>query len=347
MKCLLEVIFFSYTTSKEQTMTIPANAFPRWEPSRWHEMPENPLIKPLSNDAIQGVVGDPQIILPGEFDALWHMFVWSNQGTPGFAHFSSPDGKDWSFVYNLPWRCGPFYISHDGGRWLACYTHYGEGGSASISARTSPDLRNWSDPITLLKPEFDWELEGERKEVRNPNLCIMDDGRCLLFYSGGTVWMNDMNFEEPKYIGLATAKNPLGPYVKHENPVILPDKNISHRNYGAGALKVYGYGKYLLGMLNGVSIDADNHSRSSLSVLLSENGIDWQEAPYNPIIVPDKGWKKALVYQLDLRHYNNRLYLYYNARDEWLDGKECIGASVMPWTGESPRKLWKRPRPTA
>jgi hypothetical protein len=314
--------------------------FPAWESHRWIDCPKNPLIAPLNDEKIKGVVGDPQIILPGEFDEKWHMFVWNNNGTPGFAHFKSDDGLAWSFVYNLPWNCGPFYLTNDGKQWIACYTHYGEHGSSTISARMSPDLATWSEPIPLIAPELDWEREGERIQVRNPNLCILPNGKLRLYYSGGTVWMKDMYFEEPKYVGVAEADSLAGPFKKRERPIFVPDPTIPLLNYGAGAIKVYGFGKQYLGILNGVYLDKESRSRSAHSVYLSTDGMAWEAAPYNPIIAPTSGWKKSLVYQLDLRYYKGKLLMYYNARDEWVDGKECIGLSTLEWTGEIPRKIW-------
>jgi hypothetical protein len=314
--------------------------FPSWESHRWHDDARNPLVSPLNEEKIKGVVGDPQIILPDEFDTKWHLFVWNNHGTPGFAHFESKDGRGWTFVYNLQWNCGPFYLTNDGTQWIACYTHYGENGGSTISARTSPDLLTWSEPTTLITPALDWEREGPRVQARNPNLCLLPGGIYRLYYSAGTVWMNDMSFEEPKYIGVAEADSLMGPFKKRERPIFSPDPKIAHRNYGAGALKVYGFGKQFLGILNGVYLDKESHSRSALNVYLSTDGIAWEAAPYNPIIAPSTGWKKALVYQLDLRYFEGKLLMYYNARDEWLNGKECIGRSTLEWNGEVPRKLW-------
>ncbi len=41
-------------------------------PEKWRDLPQNPLIAPPEGTS---VVGDPQVILPGELDELWHMFI--------------------------------------------------------------------------------------------------------------------------------------------------------------------------------------------------------------------------------------------------------------------------------
>jgi hypothetical protein len=63
---------------------------------------------------------------------------------------------------------------------------------------------------------------------------------------------------------------------------------------------------------------------------VSKDGLAWEEAPFGPILLPGTAdWKKALVYQLDCVSVGDELRIYYNARDEWLDGIERIGLSVL------------------
>ena len=70
--------------------------------------------------------------------------------------------------------------------------------------------------------------------------------------------------------------------------------------------------------------------------------MEWQEAPYNPILAPtgDGGWKGAFVYQLDLVRWNGDLRVYYNGRDKWKDGIEQIGLSVLENDDSPVKKLW-------
>lgn len=55
--------------------------------------------------------------------------------------------------------------------------------------------------------------------------------------------------------------------------------------------------------------------------------------------MPDEGWRKAIVYQLDLVAWNGEWRMYYNARSGWKDGIEKIGCSVTPIQGAPIRKL--------
>lgn len=319
-------------------------SFPAWGAEKWKDLPENPLIGPADagQDKDRGVIGDPQVILPGEFDGRWHMFFI---GRGHFYRFDSSDGIRWEFVYDHLWNSGPACVTSDGRTWLAYYTRVTAGTAYStICARTSGDLANWSEPVELLAPQLDWEREGRVVQVRNPNLVMLPDGRFRLYYSGGTVWMHDMNFEEPKYVGFAESDSPLGPFVKHPAPILGPDSTKAYRQHGAGAMKVFAYGDAFLGLANGLYIDADNHTRSAIDVLMSEDGIDWRDAPYNPILAPSgEGWKQALVYQLDLRWHQGALWLFYNAREGWPKAREWIGCSTLDWPGPPPRKMWRLP----
>lgn len=317
--------------------------FPSWEHDRWHDLPQNPLFGPVE-PGDNAVIGDPQVVLPGELDDKWHLF---SIGHGHFYRFDSIDGIAWDLVYDLYWQSGPTCITCDGEQWIACYTYHwkiDDVWDSVICARTSKDLLNWSDPVELITAEYEWEIAGPRIQVRNPNLVITRDGRYRLYYSGGTVLMPDMGFEEPKYVSFADADNPLGPYTKHGEPILSPDPDIWYRNYAAGAMKVFGLGDQYLGLANGIYLDDEERTRSAIDVLLSDDGIHWQDAPYNPIVRPATAWwKDALVYQLDIRAYNDKLWLYYNARQGWRDAKEWIGCSTLESPDIVPTKLWRLP----
>ena len=212
--------------------------FPDWQPERWHHIPQNPIIAPpdpaqraaararrlgLAASSAEeelwpgsaGVIGDPQVLLPGEFDDRWHMFCI---GHGHFFHYESDDGVAWELAYDYLWRSGPTSLIHDGTQWTVYYSNHKqwpECSDSGISVRTSQDLTEWSDPVDLIGPELDWEREGPVNQVRNPCVLALPDGRYRMYYSGGTVFMADMGFEEPKYVSFAEADNPFGPFVKH------------------------------------------------------------------------------------------------------------------------------------
>ena len=318
--------------------------FPEWQPDRWRPVGGNPLIDPLRGQTPRAVIGDPQVILPGEFDDLWHMFLI---GEGGFYRFDSSDGTDWRLQRDYRWAAGPMCVTTEGGKWYVFYTHYlKKENRCDIEMRESEDLLEWSEESKVISPELEWEVEGRKVQVRNPCVVRLADGRYRMYYSGGTVWLEDCGYEEPKYIGFAESNNLAGHYEKNPEPILSPDESVWWRGFGAGAMKVFRYGELFLGLANGIYRDEEGRSRSAIDVLLSEDGLEWRDAPYNPIIKPGSGWEKALVYQLDLRWYKGRLWLFYNARDEWSEGIERIGCSILEWDGTRPEKMWDLAKPT-
>jgi len=244
--------------------------FPSWEREKWRDLADNPVIAPQEGTWPGSVIADPQVVLPGEFDDQWHLFCHYGH----LYHFVSENGIKWRLAHDYAdWGIGPVSLTADGRQWILYCTQYEQ--EVFINVRTSQDLVHWSDPVPVLTPESNWEREGNPIQVRNPSAALLPDGRWRLYYCGGTVWLADCGYEEPKHVGLAESDGPLG-------PIILPSGD---------------------------------------------------------------GWKKAIVYQLDLRYFEGKLWLYYNARDGWKEGREGIGCSVLDWSGPEPRKLWRLPPP--
>lgn len=333
---------------------IEAKDFPDFRRALWSAPAENPLIGHSEGIHERYVIGDPQILLPGELDDRWHMFFQGNKG--GFSkeewsytHCISADGIRWAVEQEWPWVSGPAYLTRIDHEWVLFYTAIPAVDSTErekydadtiIRAKKTTDFQSWSSPTDILVPEFPWEREGRMIEIRNPCVVKLANGY-RMYYSAGSVWLNDCDYEEPKYIGCAESDNLFGPYIKRENPLLSPDKELPYCNMGAGAIKVYRYGERFLALYNPIYKDNEGRSRSEIRVLMSNDGLSWTEAPYNPVVAPGtEDWTKAIIYQLDLRQYGNELRLYFNARDGWSDGVERIGCLSMPWHGDKIEKMW-------
>jgi len=299
-------------------------------PERWRDLPQNPLISPPEGTS---VIGDPQVILPGELDEQWHMFI---TGEGHLYLHRSTDGIAWERERTYEWRAATCFLLRSQERWLLYYAAWArrEGVSTVLACRSSDDLEEWGEETVLLAPETDWEREGPRKQVRNPCVLALPDGRYRLYYSGGTIWLDDCGYEEPKYIGAAEADSPAGPFERLEGPVLGPDPKKPYRNFGAGAMKVFPWEGGYLGRANGRYRDERGRSGSGGDLLGSDDGLAWTDAPFNPILPPTTGWKHALVYQLDMVRLPDRLRVYYNAREGWAGTKEFIGASEAMLEGE-------------
>ena len=290
----------------------------------WRDHPKNPLIA-ISSLRERDWVADPTVVLPSESpDGSWHLFCSGR----GIKHFTSNNGVEWTYRGLVLERGYSPFIYHEKRLYWLFYqvTIKGE---TFIVCRSSEDLEEWSKEITILTGERDWEL-GIRGEpyVRNP--CIIKVGKeYWLYYSAGYIVLPDTGYEEPKYIGLAYARDLLGPYEKLPRPIITPNLKDEWRNLGAGAIKVYRFRDVFLGFNNGIYWGEDLHSHSAIHILLSKDGVNWFDSPLNPVISPTgSGWKKSFVYQLDVKLIDGELWMYYNARDDWVSGIERIGLAI-------------------
>ncbi len=304
---------------------------PPWTPDRWRDLPQNPLVSPPQGEEPGSVIGDPQVVPPWEHDGRWHMYA---TGRGVLYHFVSDDGVRWEVAEALRWRAATCFLLRWRGDWYMYYALIRESEPRTvIVVRRSRNLREWSEPVEVLRPELPWELEGPLAEARNP-CAVPVGGELWLYYSAGTVLLEDAGYEEPKYVSVAFSSDPMGPFERLGGPLLRPDPRDRHRNLGAGALKVYRYRGEYLGFNNGIYLDGEGRSRSAILLMASDDGLEWEDAPFNPIIHPTSGWKRALVYQLDVVFEPQpdgtcRVLLYYNARDGWRGGVERIGCSVL------------------
>ncbi|RJP35676.1 MAG: glycosyl hydrolase family 43 [Actinobacteria bacterium] len=305
---------------------------------QWEEYPSNPLIPPPFPSPI---LADPTFLPPEDTpDGLWHLFAHS---ILGIHHFISRDGLAWERRRGVVCRNSlrAFIFAGDSvyhlfyERFLRLFPFpY----LSRIEARTSRDLVAWSKPSVVLEPTLDWHREGCRGAVSNACVVAEDDGY-RLYYSAGLVYLRDCRFSEPKYIGVASSPDLLGPYRTAPEPVLQPAAGDVYANMGAGAIKVVKVSDGYAGFQNGIYWDAGKaHTRSAIRLVTSHDGLAWDIPQREPILKPGPGWKKGFVYALDVRKVGDRLCMYFNARDGWLTGRENIGlafGAIREATGEA------------
>lgn len=293
----------------------------------WIDHSENPLIEPPFPEFI---IADPTVALPTESpDGKWHLFANS---LLGIHHYTSNDGIRWERERKMFGGLRP-YLYKDFDIYYLLYEYYTLPPIRScIALRFSTDLRKWSEPKIILEPSLPWECRGNIvRTCGNPCLIRIKGGRFRLYYSANLVFLPQLGFCEPLHIGVAEASDIDGPYKKLEKPVLSPSKESPYRNLGAGAIKVI-YDEEsdtFYGFNNGIYKDLSGKTRSSIMLLSSKDGINWSEVYSEPIIFPEgSGWKKALVYQLDVKKVGDEMWLWYNARSGWRFGKERIGLAI-------------------
>ncbi len=289
----------------------------------WTPHPENPLIKPVFPGWL---LGDPVVLPPEEGpDGQWHMFsnsvLWVFQ-------YTSPDGIRWKRSQRICHGMRAF-VFQENGTFFLFYEMHSSPRRSVIMVRSSPDLKRWSKPTKVLVPEFGWETVVTRT-VSCP--CVVKAGdRYRMYYSAASVFLRDLGFCEPLHIGFAESDSLLGPYEKRPDPILSPRDGHPFRSLGAGAIKVYADpdNQRWVGFNNGIYRDERNRTRSAVMILTSRDGVVWEEAFPEPVIRPGEGWKKALVYQLDIvQREGGEVWLYYNARDGWRFGVERIGLEI-------------------
>ena len=292
----------------------------------WQESQYNPI---LEAPAGEWLLGDPSVVVPDDSpDTDWHMFA---NTLTGVHHYASDDGIAWRQVQGAITAGMRPYLYHEDVTYYLLYERYVTPFYSQIEVRSSPDLYNWSQASVLLQPSLPWESDSQ--DVNGNPYLLKRDGIYWLYYSASSVFLTDSKYWEPLYLGVATATTLTGPYTKRPEPIVGPDtppeSERQWRDLGAGSMKLLPQrwdGRWLA-ITNGIYSDADGASHSSIRIVQSQDGLQWQPLCPEPVISPgDQAWKYVYVYGFDLdRAPDNTWRMYFNARDGWAVGTERIG----------------------
>jgi hypothetical protein len=288
----------------------------------WDVHADSPLIAPPGAETL---VGDPSVLRPNEAaDGRWHLFANSMLG---IHHYVSTDGLDWDLEEQSVITVGAWrpYLRVEGDTTYLYYEWFFDLSHSEIRLTTSTDLSTWTEPITVLQPTLDWEQETNAT-VGNP-FVQKRDGQYWLYYSATGSLLEDVDFYEPRYIGVATTDSPSGPWTKEPAPLLAPDASDPWRNLGAGSIKLLDdpIDGVWIALNNGIYTH-DGVSGSAIRVLESSDGLSWTTRCEAPILAPTgSGWMTAFVYAFDPVQTATGLRLYFNARDDWEGGIERIG----------------------
>jgi len=82
---------------------------------------------------------------------------------------------------------------------------------------------------------------------------------------------------------------------------------------------------------NGI-YEHDKKSGSAICILYSKDGVQWNYLLDEPVLKPNPGiaWMASHIYACDVKFYEGRIYLYFNARNyaHWSKGSEHIGLAM-------------------
>ncbi|MBE6796117.1 MAG: glycosyl hydrolase family 43 [Ruminococcaceae bacterium] len=293
----------------------------------------NPIIKnPLSSF----VIADPCVLTPDEsHDKKWHLFCHTFFGV---YHYESDDGISFKNCGKIVKRAmrpnincidGRYYLFYERTKPVICnaLTLLGAKWKSEIYCVESENFKEWTKPRLVLGQTRDFERDENGSALSNPFLIKTEDDY-RLYYSCGQTFIKDCGFCEPRHISFAESKNITDGYLARTKPIISPDKNIEWLNLCSGCLKVYRLKDCYIGLQNGI-FEKGGKSHSAIMLLKSDDGEKFEFV--KPFLVPQKcgksNWMAQYVYACCLTYYDNRLRLYFNARNvsNNLTGRESIG----------------------
>lgn len=294
---------------------------------------KNPIIKnPLSSF----VIADPSVITPDvSHDNKFHLFCHTFFGVH---MYSSDDGLSFKRVKKITNRAmrpninyvdGIYYLFFERTKPVICnlLSLIGFKWKSEIYCTESTDLKNWCKPYPVITKSRDYQEDERGLAISNPFLLKTKDN-FRLYYSCGQTFIKDCGFCEPTHISFAESKSVNKDYVSLKKPIISPDKNSEYLNLCSGCLKVYKLKDCFIGLQNGL-FEKDGKSHSAIMLLKSDDGINFDFV--KPFLVPQKcgtnNWMAQYVYACCLTKDNNKLRLYFNARNvsNNLSGRESIG----------------------
>lgn len=293
----------------------------------------NPIIKNFGGSFN---AADPSVLTPKESgDGSWHLFCHTFFGV---YRLDSDDGINFRLIKKVVPRAMRPNINYIGGKYYLFYERtkpllgnalslVGGKWKSEIFVTESGDLDNWTEPRPVIRKTQDFEADERGQAISNPFLIKTSD-TYRMYYSCGQTFIKDCGFCEPTYISYAESGNISDGYVSRTEPIIRPDKNDSHLNLCSGCMKVYRLADCYIGLQNGI-FEKDGKSHSAIMLLRSDDGIKFEFVKefLTPTVCGDNDWMAQYVYACCLTYYENKLRLYFNARNtsDLLKGRECIG----------------------
>ena len=297
----------------------------------------NPIIKYFG---VSTIAADPSVLTQdSSHDKKWHLFL---HAWLGVYHFISEDGINWekdkkianrAMRPNIKYIDGVYYLYYERtDRLLKKITTFvGAKWFSEIFLTTSSDLINWSKPKKIIENSKDYHKCKLGVAISNPFL-INIEGKNRLYYSSGLTYIEDCKFCEPTYISYAESDNLTDNFVSIDKPILSPDKDSEFLNLCCGCIKVYKLKDCFIAMQNGIYKGKDNKIHSTIILLKSDDGINFTYVKtfLEPQMCGDNNWMAQYVYACDLVKYNDKFYLYFNARDvnDTLKGRESIGVYI-------------------
>jgi len=303
---------------------------------------QNPILT-ANGQLFEWILGDPTVIRDEESGEI-HLFA--NTIFHGLNHYvnsCSSNLTDFKRLDKSPvWYPGsvrPYVMRHEEYTYLF-YEQYSllslyKASTIQVVRALSTDLTSWSKPVTILKPELDWELIGT-KRVGNPYVYFDQKiGKFRMYYSASSLHLPDSNIDEPLHLGLAESDSIMqGEWTRVTNIPLKVNVNPDPDQFdmvGVGSFKlVDGHEDDSIALMNQITRRRSDNSTGSTVSLVKINGLEIEPiaTPLIPPTLKPGSWKESYVYGFDtLRVGDDFTMVYYNARNGWKGAVETIGVS--------------------
>lgn len=294
---------------------------------------ENPIIK---NPLNSFVIADPSVLTPDiSHDGKWHLFchtffdIYRYESADGISFKNKGKIVNRAMRPNINYIDGKYYLFYERTRPVIfnLLSLAGAKWKSEIYCVESTNLIDWAKPCLVIGKSRDYEEFKNGIAISNPFL-IENDGKYRMYYSCGQTFIKDCGFCEPTHISFSESDSIAKGYISREKPIISPDKSIEYLNLCSGCLKVYKLKDCYIGLQNGI-FEKAGKSHSAIMLLKSDDGINFEFV--KPFLVPQRcgnsNWMAQYVYACCLTYHENKLRLYFNARNvsNSITGRECIG----------------------
>lgn len=249
----------------------------------------NPIIYPPK---LTPLIADPTVLLPHESpDTKWHLWAHTFWG---IKHYISENGMSWKYNDTVLGSALRPFIFKEVNQYYLFYEKLSKRHLfnpfkkwySQMEVVISKDLKNWSKPQVILKPELSFhQNKNLGKAISNPCLTKVGE-KYRLYFSSSLVHVPDCGFNEPLHISYAEADYILGPYTTAKEPIISPDKNSYWNNLGSGSMKVIKCEDGFVSFQNGI-YEHNGKSGSAICLLSSSDGLKWNYLQETPMLAPN------------------------------------------------------------
>lgn len=310
----------------------------------WFPFSDEPVIKGLW---YVPRLSAPVFLFPEDSpDGKWHLFAHS---WLGINHYVSDSGIMWEPSGLIQVRGKHPFLFKEKGLFYLVYERHGRRipfverrarklrlpyvSGSHIEIRSSTDLFLWSEPRIIFEAkDVDSSADYLKKgSIGHPQLLAVDGGY-RLYVGSSKVGRNPSS---SRYLVSAFSQNIEGPFKgESQKPLIESVGNDAYRNLATGRVSIYKGDNLFVALQNGRYWDEENLTeRSAISLLKSEDGLNWEKWNDNPILVPaERGWASKHIVSCDIHYKEDEAcwYCYYTATGDPQYGlvRESIGLLI-------------------